>query len=77
VPFCCDWKAKRQVNKASHCGIKQQLEITQQDDSIIACSCHMHMGIILHAHPLCDEPHIQCNTNQEVAKVSSEAALTL
>ena len=42
----------------------------QCNHSIIACSCHIFTGVILHAHPVCGESHIQCNTNGEVATTS-------
>ena len=43
------------------------IEITRRDHSIIACSRHIYMGVILRAHPICGELHIQCNANREVA----------
>jgi len=43
-------------------------EFTQQDHSIIACSCHV--GVVLPAHSVRDEPHIQHNANREVATTS-------
>jgi len=45
------------------------IEITCDDHSI-ACLCHVYMGVILHAHPVCGESHIQRNTNWEVATTS-------
>jgi len=39
------------------------------DHSIIACSCHIYMGAVLHAHPIRGEPHIQRNANGEVARL--------
>jgi len=35
--------------------------------SIIACSCHIYMGVILRAHPVHGESHNQRNINREVA----------
>jgi len=45
------------------------MEITCHDHPIIACSRHMYMGVILHAHPVRGEPHIQRNANREIATV--------
>jgi len=45
------------------------IEITRRDHSIIACSHHIHNGVILHAHPVRGESHNQRNTAREVATV--------
>jgi len=37
------------------------------DHSIIACLHHLNMGVVLRAHPVHGESHIQLNTNGEVA----------
>ena len=34
---------------------------------VIGCSRHIYMGVILRAHPVRGEPHIQRNANREVA----------
>ena len=47
------------------------IEITRRDHSLIACSCHIHMGVILRAHPVCGDSHIQCNASGEVATVAT------
>jgi len=39
------------------------IEITQRDHSIIACSRHIYMGVVLRAHPVRGELHIQRNAN--------------
>jgi len=51
-------KPERQVRNASHCGSKQ--EVIRRKHSIIACSCHVYMGVILHAHilPVRGESHV-------------------
>ena len=41
-----------------------------RDHSIIACSRHIHNGVILHAHPVRGESHNQRNTTGEVATIS-------
>jgi len=47
------------------------IQITCHDHSIIACSCHVsYMGVILRAHPVRGEAHIQRNANREVATVT-------
>jgi len=45
------------------------IEITRQDHSVIACSCHIYMGVVLLVHPVCGESHIQRNAKGEVATV--------
>jgi len=44
------------------------IEITCRNYSIIACSCHLYMSIVLHAHSFRGEP--RCNTSREVAITS-------
>jgi len=60
-------KPEQQVRKASHW--QQATEIMRRDHSIIACSCHIYMGVVLHAHSVRGEPHIQHNASIEVAIV--------
>jgi len=43
------------------------IEITCHDHSIIASSRHIYMGVILHAHPVRGESHVQRNSSGEVA----------
>ena len=63
APFCC-------VAKQSFTLWQQAtIEITWQDHFIIASSRHIYMGVILHAHPVRGESHIQRNANGEVATV--------
>jgi len=45
--------------------------VTWRHHCIIACSCHVYMGVILRAHPVHGELHIQCNANREVATETS------
>jgi len=42
-------------------------ELTYHDHSIIACLHHIYTGVILHAHLVHGESHIQRNANWEVA----------
>jgi len=46
------------------------IEITCHDHSIIACLRHLYMGVVLCAHSVCGEPHIQRNANRGVATVT-------
>jgi len=67
APFCCNryaWAAR-----AQNFTLWQQatIEITRQDHSIIACLRHIYIGVIVCAHPVHCESHIQCNINWEVA----------
>jgi len=38
-----------------------------RNHSIVACSCHGYMGVILRAHSVRGEPRIQRNASGEVA----------
>jgi len=53
----------RSENPSSKCTLWQQAttEITPHAHSLIACLRHIYMGIILHAHPVRGELHIQRN----------------
>jgi len=42
-------------------------ELPRHDHSIIACSRHIYMDVVLRAHSVRDEPRIQRNANGEVA----------
>ena len=42
-------------------------EITSHDQSVVACSCHLYMGVVLRVHAVHDESHIQRNVSEEVA----------
>jgi len=42
------------------------MAISNRDHSIIACSRHVYMGVVLRTHPFRGESHIQRNTNGEV-----------
>ena len=43
------------------------IEITCHDHSVIACSCHVYMDVVIRAHLVRGESHIQCNASGEVA----------
>jgi len=45
------------------------IEITCHDHSIIACSHHIYISVVLHTHPVCGGSHIQRNNNQEDATI--------
>jgi len=59
VPFCCDRKARAASVQSFTLWQQATTEITCHDHSIIACSCHMYMGVVLCTHPVCSELHIQ------------------
>jgi len=50
-----------------HTVAASNIEIMCRNHSIIACSCHIYMGVILHAHPVGGESQIWHNANGEVA----------
>jgi len=41
-------------------------QMSHRAHSISACSRYLYMDVVLHAHFICGESHIQHNTNQEV-----------
>jgi len=47
------------------------IEITRRAHSISAGSHHIYKGVVLHEHPVCDESHIQQNSNQGVATLAA------
>jgi len=71
APFWCDRKAL--VASAQSFTLWQQAttEITCHDHSIIACSRHIYFGVVLRAHPVRGELHIQRNANGEVATIQN------
>jgi len=72
APFCCDQKAQAASAQSFTLWQQATIEITCHDHSIIACSRHIYMGVILPAHPVRGESHIQCNANWEVATCPTE-----
>jgi len=64
--FCCDRKTP--AASAQSFTLWRQATITCHNHSIITCSHHIqYMGVILRAHPVRGESHIQRNANREVA----------
>jgi len=59
--------------------LRQQatIEITRRDHSIIACSRHIYMGVVVRTHPVRGESHIQRNANGEVATVKLSLYLSV
>jgi len=57
----------------TQCGAN--IEITCYDHSLIACSCHLRMGVILRAHAVRGESRIQRNASGEVATVGSRTGI--
>jgi len=48
--FVATKKLEWRVRRAAHCGSKQQQESSQAAITIIACSHHLYMGIVLRVH---------------------------
>jgi len=65
--YCCDRKARAASAQSFTLWQQATIEIMRHDHSIVACSCHVYMGVILRAHPVRGESHIQRNNNREVA----------
>jgi len=68
---CCDRKSRAACAQSFAPWQQATIEITRRDHSFIACSRHIHNGVILHAHPVRGESHNQCNTTGEVATPAS------
>jgi len=64
---CCDRKDRAESAQSFTLWRQTTIEITCRDHCIIACSRHIYMGVILRAHPVRGESHIQRNANGEVA----------
>ena len=62
-------KPEQQVRKAFTLWQQATIEITCHDYSIIACSHHVYMGVVLCAHPVRGESHIKCNASGQIATV--------
>jgi len=48
---------------------------TRYDHYSIACLRHIYMGVVLRAHPVSDESHIQRYANGEVATPPTNARI--
>jgi len=47
----------------------------RRNHSIVACSRHIYLGIVLRAHPVRGESHVQRNVNGEVATLDVQYTL--
>jgi len=66
--FVAIGKPEQHGRKASHCG---SIEITCRAHSISACLYHIYMAVVLHAHRVDGESHIQHNVNRMVATLAA------
>jgi len=71
--FCCDSKARAAGVQSFTLWQQATVGITRHNYSIIACSRHLYMGVILHARPVRGESHIQHNASGEVATPPSSS----
>ena len=65
--YCCDRKSLAAYAQSFALWQQATVEFTCHDHSIIACSRHLMYGVVLHAHSVRGESHIQRNTTGEVA----------
>jgi len=65
--YCCDRKARGASAQSFTLCQQATIEITCHDHSVIACSCHVYMDVVVRAHLVRGESHIQCNASGEVA----------
>jgi len=68
--MCCDGKARAASAQSFTLWQQATIEITQRDHSVIACSRHLYMGVVLGAHPVRGELHIQRNASGEIVRIS-------
>jgi len=69
APFCCDRKARAACAQCFTLWQQATVEITRRDHSIIACSHHVCMGVVLRSHSVRGEPRIQRNARGVVPTI--------
>jgi len=69
--YCCDRKSRAASAQSFTLWQQATIEMTRLDHSIIACSWHAYIGVILRAHAVRGESHIQRNATGEVATILS------
>jgi len=67
APLCCDWRAQAASAHSLTLWQQTKIESTSRAYSISACSRHVYMAVVVHAHPVCGESHIQHSANREFA----------
>ena len=70
APCCCDRKSRAACAQSFASWQQETIEFTCHDHSVIACSRHIYLCVVLHAHPVRGESHNQRNTTGEVATMS-------
>jgi len=73
--LCCDRKARAACAQSFTLWQQATIEFTRRNHSIIACSRHVYMGVVLCAHSVRGESRIQRNTTGEVATVSRKGEM--
>ena len=68
--WCCDWIALGASMQSFTLWQQATIEITCNDYSIVACSRHICVGVVLRTHTVCGESHIQRNAKREVTTTS-------
>jgi len=68
--YCCNRKARAACAQSVTLWQQATIEIMRRNHSIIACSHHIYMGVVLRAHLVRGETHIQRNASREVATIS-------
>jgi len=71
--YCCDRKSWAAYAQSFALWQQATIEIMLAISLTIACSRYVYIGIIIHAHPVRDESHIQRNATGKVATVSRRA----
>jgi len=61
--YWCDQKSRAACAQSFALWQQATTEIMRRYHSIIACSRHIYIGVILRAHPVRGESHIQRNAN--------------
>jgi len=73
--WCCGRNARAASAQSFTLWQQATIEITGRDHSIIACSRHRYVGVILRAHPVRGESHIQRHANPEASTMVCEIAM--
>ena len=73
--WCCDRKARAACAQIFTLWQQTTIEIMRHNHSIVACSRHLHISVILRANPVRGESQIQRNANGEVATMGQVAEI--
>jgi len=64
APFCCDRKSRAACAQSFALWQQATIEIMRRAHFVVACSRHLHLGVILSALPVCGASRIQRNAEK-------------